>query len=162
MGTINKEYLNELFSYSDGKLLNKKTRGGRLINSEAGYFDKKSNYYRLKINKKSYLLHRIIFLIHHNYLPDYVDHIDGNTKNNKIENLREATHSENLCNQKMPSHNKSGIKGVSWKSKLKKWVVQLKVDGQKKHFGYYFDIQVAKFVADTMRYKYHKKFARAK
>jgi hypothetical protein len=159
---ITQEYVNEFFEYKNNDLVWKKpiSNLSRVkIGSQAGCFDKSSGYKRLKLNNKSYLNHRIIFLMHKGYLPKYIDHIDGNIKNNAIENLREATHSENLCNQKKPSHNKSGIKGVSWVSKLNKWHVQLKVGKKKKHFGYYFDIEVAKFVSETMRYKYHKEFA---
>ena len=41
-----------------------------------------------------------------------IDHIDGNSKNNKIENLREATLSQNCQNQKIRNTNTSGTKGV--------------------------------------------------
>lgn len=159
---ITQEYLLELFEYSDGHLIWKKktsTLSRAKIGEKAGYFDKGCNYYRLKINNKSYLVHRIIYMMHYGNLPDEIDHIDGNTSNNRIENLRTATHSQNLCNQKMPSHNTSGIKGVSWKKPLKKWFVQLKINNKKRHFGYFDDIELAELVSIEARNKYHKEFA---
>jgi len=66
----------------------------------------------------------LIFLYHHGYLPKFVDHIDGNKKNNRIENLREATKSQNAMNQKVSTRNTSGIKGVMWHKRDKKWFVQ--------------------------------------
>ena len=72
---------------------------------------------------KFYLLHRLIFLVHHIYLPTIIDHVDGNRTNNSIDNVREATHSQNAMNSKLPSNNTSGFKGIGkyicgWKSDI--------------------------------------------
>ena len=64
-------------------------------------------------------------------------------------------------NSKIASNNKSGIKNVNWHKKSKKWVVQLGVNNKKMNFGTYFDLEVAKFVAETMRHKYHGQFSRS-
>lgn len=70
-----------------------------------------------------------------------VDHINGNPLDNRRENLRLCTHSENLKNKKTPSHNTSGYKGVSYfkhGKRLKRWKVEIKVGGKAKCLGYYF------------------------
>jgi len=157
---ITQKLLKELFEYKDGDLywlvdmIPNKTKGNK-----AGRLHK-NGYFRTSIAKKLYTNHRLIFLYHYGYLPKFVDHIDGNKLNNKIENLREATISQNAQNSKKPNNNKSGVKGVDWSKIHKKWRVQINVDGKQKYFGTYFDLNVAKFVADTMRYKYHGQFAR--
>jgi hypothetical protein len=101
-------------------------------------------------------------LWHYGYIPKELDHIDGNKLNNKIENLRPANRMQNSHNTKIPNTNKSGTKGVSWIKRLQKWVVQLQVNNKKMYFGLYNDVDYAIFVANTMRYKYHKEFARTK
>lgn len=58
-------------------------------------------------------LHRLIFFFHKGYFPEVVDHIDNDTQNNKIENLREAKERNNRFNMHKPKHNSSGFKGVT-------------------------------------------------
>ena len=155
---MNKELLEEFFQYADGHLYWKKCTTQRVkVGSIAGT-KRKDGYYRLQINKKQYLNHRIIFFMHHGYLPEYIDHINRNTSDNRIENLRPATLEQNQHNSKLPKNNTSGVKGVDWKEREGKWQVRLTVNGKTKAFGYYYDIDYAKFVSDAMRYKYHGKF----
>ena len=161
--TLTQDQVKSLFDYKDGNLYwkNKTTNLSRVkINAIAGSTGKKG-YLQIGINQKLYLAHRVIFLMHHGYMPDFVDHIDGNKENNFIENLREASRGQNRMNSKLQLNNKSTIKNVNWHKKQNKWVVQLGVEGKKLYFGAYFDLNVAKFVAETMRHKYHKQFARS-
>jgi hypothetical protein len=99
--------------------------------------------------------------MYNGYIPELIDHRDGNTENDRIENLRVATHSENRRNSRKPKNNTSGVKGVSWHKPSSKWWVTLSVEGKKRSFGLYHDINVAKFVVETMRHKYHGQFARS-
>lgn len=154
---ITQELLHTLFEYKNGELYWKKSIRTGWNGKQAGSL-KPSKYKQVQINKKMHLVHRLIFLYHHGYLPDCIDHIDNNQLNNSIENLREATKSQNAINRKLVK-NFSGIKGVSWKKREKKWIVRLQINGIRKEFGSYYDIDYAKFVANAMRYKYHKEFA---
>ena len=159
---ITQELANNLFQLKNGNLFwkNKTSNLSRIkIGDEAGVLDKKG-YKKIGINQKIYFEHHIVFLMNHGYLPKQIDHINGVKNDNRIENLREVTNSQNKMNTKLQSNNKSGIKNVNWCKKSNKWVVQLAVDNKKRWFGYYYDLNVAKFVAETMRYKYHGKFAR--
>lgn len=156
--TLTKEDLHDLFDYKDGNLYWKISKGTAKVNKIAGTLDG-AGYYQIQINKKLYRTHRLIFLYHHNYLPEFIDHINGIKTDNKIENLRPATKSQNLFNSKLSKLNKVNCKGVSWDKDCKKWRVRVTVDGKPKCFGFYNDIDYAKFVANAMRYKYHKEFA---
>lgn len=153
------DLLHKLFIYDDGHLIRKITTSPT---SKAGSIVAGTNgrgYVKFRIGKKDYKAHRAIFLMHHKYLPEYVDHIDGNSMNNRIENLRECTLEQNSWNSKIFNTNKSGIKGVCWHKASKKWRVTLTVNKKPKHFGTYHDIDYARFVVEALRYKYHGKFA---
>jgi len=158
---ITQEYLKQLFDYQDGQLIRKVCRS-RLGKAEeaVGNFDKKSGYYRTSLKGKTYLLHRLIFLYHNGYTPEFIDHIDGDSTNNKIENLRPATKKENCRNRSAHKNNSSGFKNVSWHKKHEKWSVSIYVESKKKHFGYFEDIELADLVAQEARNKFYGQFAR--
>lgn len=84
-------------------------------------------------------VHRIIFIMHHGFLPEEVDHINGDPLDNRIENLRAATHAENLRNMKTPSSNTSGRNGVSWHKATRKWAVGIRHNGKWMHLGTFND-----------------------
>ena len=155
---ITQNELKKLFEYKDGKLYWRISLGPRTkIGALAGCFA--GEYYKVRFKNKYYMIHRVIFMMFHGYLPKQIDHINNIKTDNRIENLRAANNSTNQQNVGLQKNNKSGIKGVSWHKATKKWVVQLGINGKPKHFGCYFDKEVARFVAETMRYKYHKEFA---
>lgn len=154
---ITKELLHELFEYKDGDLYWKVDRGSNKVKGQKAGCLNINGYLDVKINKKSYKTHRLIFMWHHGYMASEIDHIDRNPANNKIENLRQATRGQNQQNKSIQKNNTSGFKGV-YKHE-NKWRVRLMVDGKSKSFGLYYDIDVAKFVAETMRHKYHGNFA---
>lgn len=156
---VTQELLHKLFEYRDGELYWKVSRG-RLakVGDKAGWISKKG-YLNTKINGKCYLNHRLIFLMHYGYLPEMLDHKDTNTLNNRIENLREATRSQNNRNVKLRKDNTSGIKGVSWFKKSKKWLAQVTINKKQVYLGLYEDLELAELVATEARNKYHGEFA---
>ncbi len=80
---------------------------------------------------KSYLTHRIIYLAHVGpIMPGMaIDHINGDRKDNRVNNLRLVTPSQNQMNR--ASANKRGIPtGIYWCETRKRWVVQIKVNGR--------------------------------
>ena len=149
----------EMFDYKDGNLYWKKKASKKTVIGEMAGTQVDSRYGRLQVNKKLYLTHRLIFLWHHGYLPKFIDHIDGNSKNNRIENLRETTISLNLANTKKPKHNTSGYKNVIWHPTRNKWQVRIQINKKGKSFGYYKDLELANLVATEVRNKYFGEFA---
>jgi hypothetical protein len=157
---LSQEYLHQLFDYRDGELYRKiKKSANAMPNQKAGSLQK-TGYYAICINYKRQYSHRIIFMMHHGYMPEYVDHIDGNRKNNKIENLRDATHSENMCNQKLRSDNKSGLKGINWHKAANKWRAFIAFRKKQYHLGLFDNIDDAKKAIDLKRIELHNNFAR--
>ena len=67
----------------------------------------------------------------------YIDHMDRNSSNNCINNLRWVSSSQNQMNRTKSSNKSSAFKGVSFNKKLGKWSCQIKIDGKKQHHGYF-------------------------
>lgn len=129
------DYLRSNFEYKDGNLYRTTCKGGEKIGNIAGWVTKCNGreYKKMNVNKKSIYVHQAIFLIHHGYLPKYIDHIDGNSLNNKIDNLRPATQSQNGGNSKLKRNNTSGNKGVIFRKDTNKWAAQIMVN--RKHIS---------------------------
>ena len=154
-----KSKINTDFEYREGNLYWKVKRSRMKIGDLAGAIDDKG-YRVVSWNSKTYKVHRLIFIMFNGYLPKFIDHIDGNPANNRIENLRPATMRENLCNTRMRINNTSGVKGVSWHKPTNKWQVKLHIDGKATHIGLYDTVEQAKEIADATRLKHHGEFAR--
>lgn len=84
----------------------------------AGSLDKSTNYFRVSVNNKLYYCHRIVWDIVNGNIPEgyNIDHIDGNSMNNNVNNLRLADQKANVRNRKKNVANTKGITGV-WFSK---------------------------------------------
>jgi hypothetical protein len=93
-------------------------------------------------------------------LPKYIDHIDGNPRNNNIQNLREATHQQNSFNTKLRKDNTSGFKGVSFNKVSNKWVAQATLNQVNYYLGLFVNKDDAINTAKTFRETHHKEFAR--
>ena len=75
-----------------------------------------------------------------------VDHIDGNPLNNKKENLRACTQSENLCNRHCMSNNTSGLIGLHWDKARKRWAPEIQKEDTRIHLGRYKKFEEAAYV----------------
>ena len=153
--------IKELFHYQDGKLFSKINSHKRKVGQELGTVNK-NGHLQLRINGRIFYLHRIIFLYHYGYLPKFIDHIDGDKCNNKIENLRSANRSQNEYNKKISKRNSSGIKGVYWCKTKNKWVAQITHNKNKKQIGCFDNMEEASTVISQYRALYHKEFAKHK
>lgn len=94
-------------------------------------------YLVVRFDKKLYKSHRLCYYLYYNKWPDnFIDHIDGNKLNNKIENLRDVERTVNNRNHKKFYTNTSGKCGVSFCNYYNKWVCYIDVDGIRKNLGY--------------------------
>jgi hypothetical protein len=110
---ITQEMVKALFNYCDGELYWKVLTNSRApIGAKAGSFNEYNKRRYIRINKISYLAHRLIFLWHYGWLPKEVDHKDTNRLNSRIENLRAATPNQNQRNKSLQCNNTSGFKNV--------------------------------------------------
>lgn len=103
------------------------------------------------------LMHRLIFGDEN--CPQ-VDHQDRDGLNNRRRNLRAATRSQNMCNQRIGSRNASGHKGVSWHKRAAKWQAHIAVDGVKQYLGLFTEIEQAAEAYRLASLSAHGEFAR--
>jgi hypothetical protein len=158
---ITQATLQSLFDYQNGQFVRKSTNKPVVCNKIDG-----QAYLRLSIQNKTYILHRMIFLHQHGFLPNVIDHIDGDRFNNRIENLRAVTQQQNCLNSKRRNISQSGFKNVYLQTQTKKsnwkrnWVVSLAVEGKRKYIGSFDNLELADLVAQEARNKFHGAFAR--
>ena len=156
---ITQELLLQTFSYKDGSLYYKDGFDNQVNKGDLAGSKGSNGYLQVKVSRKSYLAHRVIFLMVKGFLPGYVDHIDGNKLNNKIENLRECTFSQNRCNTTRYKNNKSGVKGVFWDKEHRKWNARIQFNNKRTLVGRYSSIEDAKNAIIEKRNEIHGEFA---
>jgi hypothetical protein len=97
-----------------------------------------------RINGFRVYAHRLAWALHNGKWPDgEVDHINGSTTDNRIENLRDVSRSSNLRNARLPSSNTSGHIGVNRSPNNKKWCANIMVNRKKIHLGTFDRIEDA-------------------
>lgn len=149
------------FRYEDGNLFRLHDSGGQKSGSIAGWITECNGkkYRKMMINRKTFYVHHAIFLFHFGYLPKVIDHINRNTLDNKIENLRAADQQKNVANSGMRKNNTSGIKGVYWDKNKNKWVAQITVNGKCIKLGKFDDIDLAANEYSCAAEKYFGEFS---
>lgn len=158
---MNKELIRELFDYRDGVLYWRAkpcNTSPVLIGSEAGNIRPTDKRRRIRLFRKFYYSYQLIYMHHHGYIPKYLDHINGNPSDDRIENLRECNMSQNNMNAIIPKHNSSGSKNVHWSSCKNKWIVKMRINKTNKHIGEFKDFELADLIAKEARNKYHGQF----
>lgn len=72
-----------------------------------------------------------------------IDHVNGDRADNRIQNLRKVTKSMNQRNSSMRINNKSGVIGVNWKKKQRRWVARIWDGPHHKYLGMYRNLEDA-------------------
>ena len=120
---------NDLQSKSWNTRFAGKKAGSRLVSKKNGDGSARAVYWKISLNDKPYLAHRLAWLIMTGNPPDdQIDHRDGDTLNNSFENLRECSNSQNSQNTRSRGAT-SSFKGVSL-NQYGRWYAQLKHHGQ--------------------------------
>jgi hypothetical protein len=106
-------------------------------------------------------MHRVILGITDRRLD--TDHKNGDGLDNRDENLRPATRSQNLANQRVNRQNTSGFKGVYWDSgtgsRNKRWRARIKVNGKSRPLGGFASREEAGRAYDAAAREIHGEFA---
>lgn len=159
---LQREVLSERYSYcpDTGIFTRMKSGHGKTAGEKAGTCTS-NGYIFISILRRQYLAHRLAWLWVHGHMPKFqIDHINRIGTDNRIANLREATGSQNACNRAARAGSKSGVKGVHWQPKVKRWRVAICLNGKSKFYGYFDTINEAREVYRVAAEKTHGAFAR--
>lgn len=105
--------------YKDGMIFRNGRRVGKSINNHG--------YHVYKYKGKMWMVHRIIWYMHHRSWPKYqIDHINRDPLDNRIENLRDVKQSINM-------RNRNGIKG--YRKKGKRFQAGYRLNGKFNYIG---------------------------
>jgi hypothetical protein len=115
MKVVSRKEVRENFVYDGRHLRHKRTRQGvweHQVGKIAGHVDK-LGYRIVKFRQRAYKEHRLIWLLVYGYWPIEIDHINRNKSDNRLENLREGTHTDNMRNRDPRGWSSSGHVGVT-------------------------------------------------
>lgn len=104
-------------------------------------------------------MHREVFRLKGLPVPASVDHRDRDGLNNRLRNLRPATHQQQQFNKPKRRDNTSGYIGVTWYSPLSKWKAQAYLNGKNHYLGYYTSKIAAARARDKFARKHQGQFA---
>lgn len=144
---------NDYFYYEDGKLYwkvdKKKAKAGDLVG-----WKKPNGYVQMKLNYKKYYLHRVLWEMHYGEIPEgiQIDHINGVRDDNRIENLRCASATENMRNRSKSKRGFPGVTGVNYNKRDSLWHAMIG-DGKRNislgHFRSFVSACEARIVAEV-------------
>ena len=174
--SITQDFIKSILRYEDGDLYwnekpatsqESKRWNTRHANSKAGALDS-YGYRQIKVThggvSRLYLAHRLVWLMFYGYWPTKeIDHIDGNRTNNRIENLREATRTENNKNASVRKDSPFGIRGVQRDCTGKKYLATVNIDKKIVRLGIFVDFFEACCARKSaeIKYGYHPNHGRS-
>ena len=106
----------------------------------------------------TYKFHREIMGLSKEDKSVFVDHINHNKLDNRKENLRLCSNSENCKNRNIAKNNKSGVTGVTWSKQMNKWKANIGVDNKLIHLGFFSDKEKAIEARKEAELLYYKEF----
>ena len=108
---------------------------------------------------KNYRVHRLIWIYVHGHIANHIDHINGVRDDNRLCNLREATHQQNMMNR-VRHKSKSAFTGVYVSPNGRRWIAQISSNGSMKYIGSFGTPEEASFAYEKIRSEMFKEFAR--
>lgn len=121
-------------------------------------------YWQIGVFGRKCYAHRIAWAITYGGFPDgEIDHINGDRTDNRLINLRAVDQGENQRNKALSANNTSGVTGVYWDDKRKKWWAEIAAKGQKRRLGFFNTLtEAAKARSDAEKlHGYHENHGRS-
>lgn len=157
------DQIRALFDYEPdtGMLRRREGTGGRVPYPWRG-IGKGQRYLAATVNRRHIYLHRAVWLWHHESLPEQIDHINGDFRDNRIENLRPCTTAQNQYNAPIKSHNRCGFKGVVYRTGYRNpWQARITVNKKVVLLGRFQTAEEAHAAYVEGAKRYAGEFARA-
>ena len=134
---ITQERVHDLFWYDcgTGNLIWKITKSAKAYRGSVAGSVNSHGHVNVQVDKVMYAAHQLIYLWHHGHIPNEIDHEDRDKSNNRIQNLRPATSSQNKGNISLLRNNTTGYRGVSVNSRSGKFHAQIKINGKQTYIG---------------------------
>ncbi len=134
----------------------------QLVGQVAGTTQHANRGYRsLSIKRKRLYAHQVAYLLYYGYWAlANLDHKNGDTADNRIDNLRPATIKQNAANSKKGKRGRY-LKGVIYESRAGKFIARIRVDGANMHLGTYATEEEAHAAYVNAAKRYFGEFARA-
>ena len=152
---LTQEYANHLFAVSGKDLVWKNPKARRLKPMDkAGTFGK-DGYIRVFVDGKSYLAHRIVYLMHRGVMAEELDHINRNKTDNSIDNLRCVTRLVNAQNKGSYRNNSTGYRNVH-KHPKGRFEAGIRVNGKRVYLGLFDTPEQASQAAESARQQFYK------
>ena len=158
---ITQERLKELLDYDPetGVFTRRQQRGRGLAGMPAGNVSS-LGYVYITLDRHRCLAHRLVWLLVTGSFPkEFVDHINGDTSDNRVENLRGVDNAQNLWNRGTDSNNTTGVKGVRWHSGHRHWQGRVYARGTCHHVGTFHTLQEAEAAVRAARTELHGEYA---
>lgn len=156
---LTQERVRELFDYDyeNGWLIRKKDNHGRVVNRPCGHKPSRSHGYgEVWIDGKAYKVHRIIWLWYYGECPEHeIDHIDQSRMNNRIENLRVVSSSENKQNLGLKRNNSTGFPGVYFNKQRNKFMAYIGVNNKHIYLGLFNTAEEAFLAYQLAKIEHH-------
>lgn len=137
---LTQEQLKALVTYNKrtGVFRWKKSRSNRVRVGEVIGSKHLQGYLTVRIDKKSYLLHRLVWLYVYGEFPKgLIDHKNRIKTDNRVSNLRVVSYSANHKNYPRQRNNTSGVTGVCWFKQTKRWMAYIDSNNKRHHLGFF-------------------------
>lgn len=161
---LTQERFKQLFWYDPIVGVFVRKTAGRGPGNGIGFIPSKGNddgYIRLMIDGVRYQAHRLAVFYVTGVMPapdKDVDHKNGRENDNAFENLRPASHAQNMANQPTRSSNKSGVRGVYFEKFSGKWRASINSDGRRIDLGKFKTIEQAANARGLAEIELHGEF----
>lgn len=161
---LTQERLKEMLSYNSitGEFIRIKPLKGNTLYAVVGSTNN-DGYISISIDNKRYQAHNLVWLYIYGKFPELqLDHINGIKDDNRFENLREVSHSENQKNKGLDKRNKFGYPGIRKGKKLGTYRVYIGIDKAKLDLGTYPNLEsaIAARVQAEIKYGFHENHGR--
>lgn len=154
---IDIEILRQNFVYDaeNGKIYSLRSRGNIKSGQELGTSNS-VGYKTINLFNQAFYFHRVAFAMHNGFWPEMVDHINGNTNDNRAINLRAS-------NKHLNAQNALPKKGARFRGACKRpfgWEVFIRANGKQIYIGRYKDEIEAAYAYDLASLEHHGEHGR--